>query len=123
MLFFLAIVMGPGLGFMLFALSQFWREARQFRFANPRTVSGVVTVRVATNPLNGTSDEHAPSRAPETSDGSTISEEEPEPARIAAAGDQPARAKVVTTYLKNRLAVIPSGTGRLAVKRVAKRSS
>ena len=28
MFIFLTIVMGPGLGFMLYALSQFWREAR-----------------------------------------------------------------------------------------------
>ena len=30
MFIFLTIVMGPGLGFMLYALSQFWREARRF---------------------------------------------------------------------------------------------
>jgi hypothetical protein len=29
MFIFLAIVMGPACGFMLYALSQFWREARR----------------------------------------------------------------------------------------------
>ena len=36
MLIFLAFVLGPGCGFMLYALSQFWREARRFRHADPR---------------------------------------------------------------------------------------
>ena len=31
MFIFLAIVMGPGVWFMLYALSQFWREARRLR--------------------------------------------------------------------------------------------
>ncbi len=31
MLIFLAIMMGPGCGFMLYALSQFWREAMRLR--------------------------------------------------------------------------------------------
>ena len=48
MLIFLAIVMGPGLGFMLFAFSQFWREARRFRHADPRRLP--VTVVTATDP-------------------------------------------------------------------------
>lgn len=38
MLIFLAFVLGPGCGFMLYALSQFWREARRFRHADPRSL-------------------------------------------------------------------------------------
>jgi hypothetical protein len=81
MLIFLAIVMGPGLGFMLFALSQFWHEARRFRHADPRRLP--VTVVTATNPR----DERAPRWAPET----------PE-------ADETAQEEVVTTHLENGVA-------------------
>jgi hypothetical protein len=42
MLIFLALVLGPGCGFMLYALSQFWREARRFRHADPRRLQVTV---------------------------------------------------------------------------------
>jgi len=35
MFIFLAFVLGPGCGFMLYALYQFWREARRSRHADP----------------------------------------------------------------------------------------
>jgi hypothetical protein len=85
MLIFLAIVMGPGLGFMLFALSQFWLEARRFRHADPRRLP--VTVVTATDPWCGTQDERAPGWAVER----------PE-------GDRHAQEEVVITHLENRVA-------------------
>jgi hypothetical protein len=85
MFIFLAIVMGPGLGFMLFVLSQFWREARRFRHADPRRLP--VTVVTATDPWGGTQGERAPRWEAET----------PE-------GDRPAREEVVTAHLENRVA-------------------
>jgi hypothetical protein len=100
MLIFLAIVMGPGCGFMLYALRQFWLEARRFQHADPRRLR--VTVVTATDPLN----EHTSRQAAET----------PE-------GQGPSHERVVTTYLDNCLAAIPSGTGRVAMKHVAKGSS
>lgn len=81
MLIFLAIVMGPGLGFMLFALAQFWHEARRFRDADPRRLP--VTVVTATDPWG----ERAPRQAAET----------PE-------GDLTAREEIVTTHRENRVA-------------------
>ena len=58
MLIFLAIVMGPGCGFMLYALYQFSREARRFRHADPRRLS--VTVVRAPDHLTGSLKENAP---------------------------------------------------------------
>ncbi len=80
MFIFLAIVMGPGLGFMLFVLSQFWREARRFRHADPRRLP--VTVLTATNPWG----EREPRRADESPEGERNAQEE-----------------VVTTHLENRV--------------------
>jgi hypothetical protein len=57
MLIFLAIVVGPGCGFMLYALYQFSREARRFRHADPRRLS--VTVVRAADGLTGSSKENA----------------------------------------------------------------
>ncbi len=84
MLIFLAIVMGPGLGFMLFALAQFWHEARRFRHTDPRRLP--VTVVTATNPWG----ERAPRRAAETHE-----------------GDWTAHEEIVTTHLENR---VPKGS-------------
>jgi hypothetical protein len=100
MLIFLAIVMGPGLGFMLFALRQFWLEARRFRYADPRRLR--VTVVTATDAWN----ERA-ARAPQQTH----------------EGEKHAGEKVTTTYLKNCFAAIPSGTGCEAMEHVAKGSS
>ncbi len=100
MLIFLIIVMGPGCGFMLYALRQFWLEARRFQHADPRRLK--VTVVTATD----TSNERAARRTAET----------PE-------GEGPAQEKVVSTYLEHCLAAIPSGTERVAMKHVAKGSS
>lgn len=119
MLIFLALVLGPGCSFMLYALYQFSREALRFRHPVSRGLGGVVTVVAATNAL----DEPNPPQAAETPKVLVVSKKEAPPAKFTIAGNEPALAKVVTTYLKNRLAVIPSGTGRLAVRRVAKRSS
>jgi hypothetical protein len=70
---------------MLFALSQFWHEARRFRHADPRWLP--VTVVTATDPWGGTQDERAPRWASETPDaGQSVQEE------------------VVTTHLENRVA-------------------
>jgi hypothetical protein len=74
MLIFLAIVMGPGLGFMLFALSQFWHEARRFRHADPRRLP--VTVVTATNPWGGTQDESTPRGAAESPERERNAQEE-----------------------------------------------
>lgn len=49
MFIFLAIVMGPGVWFMLYALSQFWREAMRLRRRPeaklPRSVTPVTSFR------------------------------------------------------------------------------
>ncbi len=100
MLIFLAIVMGPGLGFMLFALRQFWLEARRFRHADPRRLR--VTVVKATDPL----DEQAAHGLQETH-----------------GVEKRAQEKAVTTRVDNCFAAIPSGTGREAMEHVAKGSS
>jgi hypothetical protein len=100
MFIFLAVVLGPGLGFMLFALRQFWLEARRFQYADPRRLR--VTVVTATDPLK----EHTAPRPQEMHE-----------------GEKRAQEKVVATNLKNCLAAIPSGTGREAMKQVAKGSS
>ena len=80
MLIFLAIVMGPGLGFMLFALSQFWHEARRFRHADPRRLP--VTVVTATAPWGGTQDERAPRWDAETPGDDRNAQEEAVTTRI-----------------------------------------
>jgi hypothetical protein len=106
MFIFLTIVMGPGFGFMLYALFQFWREEWRMRHENSARPGRVVTFVTADNPLDG----HTPDRA------------SGEPVASAASENESAveRAKVVTTYLNNRVAVIPSQAGRLAVNRAAK---
>jgi len=58
MFIFLAFVLGPGCGFMLYALSQFWREARRFRHADPRRLQVTVVapaklVATRKNPAQG----------------------------------------------------------------------
>jgi hypothetical protein len=58
MLIFLALVVGPGCGFMLYALYQFSREARRFRHADPRRLS-VTVVRAADRSLGTEGDEPA----------------------------------------------------------------
>jgi hypothetical protein len=114
MTIFLAIVMGPGFTFMLYALYQFWREEWRMRHGRSARRGRIVTFVTARSPLNDQTP-HLATRA-----AAAISEDEPAVVRFAAAGETPARAKVVTTYLKNRVAAIPSQTGRLAVKRAAK---
>jgi hypothetical protein len=104
MLIFLAIVMGPGCGFMLYALYQFSREARRFRHADPRRLS--VTVVRAPDHLTGSLKENAPRPAAELPEG----QESPQ-------------GKPVTSYFKNCFAAMPSGTGHAAMKHVAKGSS
>ncbi|HXQ26389.1 MAG TPA: hypothetical protein VN822_08300 [Candidatus Acidoferrales bacterium] len=115
MFIFLAIAMGPACWFMLYALSQFWREAMRLRHANSNHLTGPVTVITATAGL----DEENPGRAWGTPDGPAS----PEVMELASSDERPTHGKVLTTYLKSRLTVLPSGTGRLAVKRVAKGSS
>ncbi len=116
MFIFLTIVMGPGFGFMLYALYQFWREEWRMRHDHSARLGRVVTFVTAVNPLY----DHTPHRASDALAAPAVSESEPAVARFAAAGELPARAKVVTTYLKSRVTVIPSGSGRQAVKRAAK---
>jgi hypothetical protein len=100
MLIFLAIVLGPGCGFMLYALYQFSLEARRFRHADPRRLS-VTVVRAP-----GASNENAPRPGAQT----------PE-------SGESAQGKPVTSYFKYCLAAIPAGTGHVAMKHVAKGSS
>jgi hypothetical protein len=125
MLIFLAIVLGPGCGFMLYALYQFSREARRFRHADPRRLN--VTVVRATDTLTGastgTSDQRTRRDASETPESRAVLKNKAAPAKFAAGGEEPAQGKMVTTYLHNCLGAIPPGTGRVAMKRVAKGSS
>jgi hypothetical protein len=121
MLIFLAIVLGPGCGFMLYALRQFWLEARRFRRADPRRLN--VTIVRATDISTRSSGERIPRQSSETPKVRAVLIKEAGPAKFAASAEEPTRGKVVTTFLKNRLAALPSGTGRLAVKHVAKGSS
>ena len=116
MMIFLAIVMGPGFTFMLYALFQFWREEWRMRHEHSAPLGRVVTFIKAADTLNDDDSGQASDvrAAPDAPEG------EPTFERFAAAGEPPARAKVVTTYLKNRATVSPSQTGRLTVKRAAK---
>jgi hypothetical protein len=104
MLIFLAIVVGPGCGFMLYALYQFSREAMRFRHADPRRLS--VTVVMAADGLTGSSKENALG-----------------PAAVAPEGEQRAQGKPVALYVQNCFARIPTGTAHAAMKHVAKGSS
>jgi len=104
MLIFLALVVGPGCGFMLYALYQFSREARRFRHADPRRLS--VTVVRAADGLTGSSKENAL-----------------RPVAGAPEGEEPSRGKPVASYVQNCFARIPTGTGHAAMKHVAKGSS
>jgi hypothetical protein len=116
MLIFLFVVLGPGCGFMLYALYQFSSEARRFRHADPRRLP--VTVVTAT----GTSDELAPHHAPEMPETRAIPKSEATPAKFAAAVERPAQELVVSTHLENRIAAGAYGTGRAAMRHVAKGS-
>jgi hypothetical protein len=119
MFIFLAIVMGPACWFMVYALAQFWREAMRLRRPNSGQLSGGLTPITALADSNGGSS-HRVAGAPARRDGR---KEGPEVVASVPAAEERARATVLTMYLKNRLAVVPSGAGRLAVKRVAKGSS
>jgi hypothetical protein len=107
MLIFLIIVIGPGCGFMLYALYQFSREARRFRHADPRMLK--VTIVNAGDTLAGNStpasNERTPRRAAET----------PE-------GEGRVQGRVFSTYSENCFAAMPSGTGRPAMKHSMKGS-
>jgi hypothetical protein len=104
MLIFLAMVVGPGCGFMLYALYQFSREAMRFRHADPRRLS--VTVVRAADRLTGSARENALS-----------------PAADRLEGKESAQGKSVTSYVKNCFAAIPSAPAHAAMKHVAKGSS
>jgi len=108
--------MGPACWFMLYAPTRFWREAMQLRRANSKHLAGAVTVITAADGL----DEENPVRAWGMSAVPAASDAGPEVTELASAAERPAHGKVLTTYLKNRVTVLPSGTGRLAVKRIAK---
>ena len=101
---FLAIVVGPGCGFMLYALYQFSREAMRFRHVDPRRLS-VTVVRTADR-LTGGTKKNALS-----------------PAADRLEGKEPAQGKSVTSYIKNCFAAIPTGAAHAAMKHVAKGSS
>jgi hypothetical protein len=104
MLIFLAMVVGPGCGFMLYALYQFSLEALRFRHADPRRLSVTVV------------------RAPDYATGS-LKENALRPAAETPEGAEPAQGKPVTSYVKNCFAAIPTGTGHVAMRHVAKGSS
>jgi hypothetical protein len=124
MLIFVFVVLGPGCGFMLYALYQFSSEARRFRHADPRRLP--VTVVTATGTPNssstGTLDELTPHNAPETPEARAIPKSEATPAKFAAAVERPAQELVVSTYLENRIAAGSCGTGRAAMRHVTKGS-
>jgi hypothetical protein len=101
---FLAIVVGPGCGFMLYALYQFSREAMRFRHVDPRRLS-VTVVRTADR-LTGGTKKNALS-----------------PAADRLEGKEPAQGKSVTSYIKNCFAAIPTGAAHAAMKHFAKGSS
>ena len=107
MLIFLAFVLGPGCGFMLYALYQFSREARRFWHSDPRMVK--VTIVTAADTLTRSSapasNERTPRRGAET----------PE-------GEGRVQGRVFSTYSENSFAAMPSGTGRVAMKHSAKGS-
>jgi hypothetical protein len=104
MLIFLTMVLGPGCGFMLYALYQFSREAMRFRHADPRKLR-VTVVRTADRLTGG------------------IKENALSPAADRLEGEEPAQGKSVTSYVKNCFAAIPTGTAHAAMKHVAKGSS
>jgi hypothetical protein len=112
MMIFLAIVMGPGLGFMLYALRQFWFEARQSRHAGSASHRRAVTVVTALNPVD---DENAfraweaPANRPAPENNSAV-------VKFSAAGDRRAQRKMLVTCLQNHVAVLRSERGHAAVR-------
>jgi hypothetical protein len=113
---FLTIVMGPGLGFMLYALSQFWREARRFQRTGSRAHSGAVTAVTAISPA----DEENAFRAWNTPADRPSPTNESAVLNFAVAGDRRAQRKMFVTCLQNRVAVLRSEAGHPAVRRAAK---
>jgi hypothetical protein len=113
----IALVMAPTLSFYFYVLVQFWKEAGRRR--NHLTSAGIVPLPSAGVRRAELELERAIARAT-GADHVTVAASAPRLAAELARAERSERAKVVATYLKNRLAVIPSGTGRLAVKRSAK---
>jgi len=101
---------------MLYALSQFWREATGFRHAGLRSHRGAVTVVTAISPVD---DENA-FRAWDRPVGRAASKNEPAVVNLPAAGDRRAQRKLFVTCLQNRIAVLRSETGHAALRRAAK---
>src|SRR5271170_4100136 len=99
------IVLGllPTLSFYFFVLVQFWKEAKRRR--RHERCAGIVRLHSARAPES----EYVPaaSPGPRSLSGPELTE-------------RPAGVTVVTKYSKNRLAVLPFGTGRLALNRSAK---
>ena len=115
MLIFLAIVMGPGFGFMLYALRGFWLEAKHQR-NNKKCVSIVQLLGTHADD----SDQPDLSKREISGDSAVNTPPVPWLAADQEPSKGPEREKVGVTYLKNRFVVIPAQTGRLAVKRTAK---
>jgi hypothetical protein len=116
MYIFLAIVMGPGCGFMLYALYQFWLETWRSRHTGSRSHSGPVTVVTALDPV----DDENSFRAWDTPANQAVRENDSAVVKFSAAGDRRAQRKMLVTCLQNRVAVLRSETGRVAVRRAAK---
>jgi hypothetical protein len=116
MYIFLALVVGPGCVFMLYALYQFWLETWRSRHAGSRSHSGPVTVVTAINPV----DDENSFRAWEAPVNESVPEGNAATVKFSAAGDRRAQRKMLVTCLQNRVAVLRSETGRVAVRRAAK---
>lgn len=99
------IVLGllPTLSFYFFVLVQFWKEAKRRR----RHERFAAIVRLHSARAQESDYVPAASPGPRSLSGPELTE-------------RPAGVTVVTKYLKNRLAVLPCGPGRLALNRSAK---
>jgi len=115
----IAMILAPTLGFYVYVLAQFWREAT-LRHRRPEAPLPVVKLYYP----RGRNQDYNPIRLNNRGrSGATPLAAAPsafESRNDLGHAKQSKRAKVLTTYLKSRLAVLPSGTARLAVKRAAK---
>jgi hypothetical protein len=112
----IVLTLVPTLSFYFYVLVQFWAEAKRRRHDTLAMIIPLHSIRAHEEEYNrrrldeGASQATAkPELAPVSEIGADLAEIEP-----------PARAAVVATSLKNSVAAIQSGTGRLGVRRTAK---
>jgi hypothetical protein len=106
----------PTLSFYFYVLVQFWAEARRRRHDTLAMIVPLKSIHAHEEEYNRRRLDESASQAAAKPELAPVSELAADLAEI----DPPARAAVVATYLRNRVAAFQSGTGRLAVRRTAK---